>query len=74
MWDLETIKRMNDEAWRSAQEKNSLKACLEASIKRNEGIFDRESQVSGGVIYLRSLYEGEVDGCSPQGGAGETLP
>ena len=74
MWDLPTIIRINHEAQRSFEEKDSAKACLEESIKRNEGIFDREKQVSGGVTYLRSVYEGDVDGCSSQSGSGETLP
>lgn len=74
MWDLETIIRMNNEAFRSAKEKNTFKACLEASIKRNEGIWDNPKRVPGKTTYLRSVYEGEVDGCSPQSGTGETLP
>jgi hypothetical protein len=74
MWDLETIVRINHEAWRSAKKKDSLKACLEASIKRNEGIFRTQDRVFRETSYLRSVYEGEVDGCSSQGREGETLP
>jgi hypothetical protein len=74
MWDLETIIRMNNEAFRAAKEKNPIKACLEASIKRNAGLWDTTIRVPGETTYLRSVYEGEVDGCSPQSGTGETLP
>jgi hypothetical protein len=74
MWDLETIIRINHEAGRSAKEKNSIKACIEASIQRNEGIWDPEKGIFGQVTYLRSVYEGEVDRHPPQGGTGEVLP
>jgi len=74
MWDLETIIRINHEAWRTAKEKDTFKACLEASIRRNEGIFQKEDRVFDRTSYLRSVYEGEGDGCSPQGREGETLP
>ena len=73
MWDLETIIRMNNEAFRAAKEKNSAKACLEASIERNEGIWNPEKGIFGQVTYLRSVYEGELDGHPPQGGTGEAL-
>ena len=66
MWDLETIIRINNEAFRSAQKKDSAKACLEASIERNEGIFSSEKRVFGKTTYLRSVYEGEVDRHPPQ--------
>lgn len=66
MWDLETIIRINHEAWRSAKKKNAIEACIKASIERHEGIFSSEKRVFGETTYLRSVYEGEVDGCSPQ--------
>jgi len=74
MWDLETIIRINNEAWRSAKEKDAIKACLEASIKGNEGVLGEKDRIFDGTSYLRSVYEGEVYGCSPQGREGETLP
>jgi hypothetical protein len=74
MWDLATIIRMNNEAFRSAKEKNSAKTCLEASIERNEGIWNPEKGIFGKVTYLRSVYEGEIDRHPSQGGEGETLP
>lgn len=72
MWDLETIIRMN-EARKPIKKKDSIEACLEASIERNEGVFDTEKGIFGQVTYLRSVYEGEVDRHPPQGGTGETL-
>ena len=74
MWDLETIIRINNEAWRASKKKNSTEARLEASIQRNEGIWDPEKGIFGQVTYLRSVYEGEVDRHPPQGGSGEILP
>ncbi len=74
MWDLETIIRMNNEAWEASKKKNPFASCLEASIERNEGIWDPEKGISGKVTYLRSVYEGKVDRHSSQGGSGETLP
>lgn len=65
---------MNNEAFRSAKEKNSAKTCLEASIERNEGIWNPEKGIFGKVTYLRSVYEGEIDRHPSQGGEGETLP
>lgn len=73
MWDLETIIRMNNEAWRSSKEKNAVKKSLEASIQRNEGIFNSEKRVFGQTTYLRSVYEGESNGHSSQGREGEAL-
>ena len=74
MWDLPTIIRINHEAQRAFEKKDSTEVCLQEPIKRNEGIFEREEKIPRGVTYLRSVYEGDVDGCSSQGGAGETLP
>lgn len=73
MWDLETIIRMN-EARRPIKKKDSIEACIEASIQRNERVFDTKERVFGKASYLRSVYEGERDGCSSQSGTGETLP
>lgn len=73
MWDLETIIRMN-EARRPIKKKDSIEACIEASIQRNEGVFDTEERVFDQSSYVRSVYEGERDGCSSQSGTGETLP
>lgn len=66
MWDLETIIRMNNEAFRAAKAKNSLEACIEASIERNERIFSSEKRVFGKTTYVRSVYEGEIDRHPPQ--------
>lgn len=74
MWDLETIIRINNEAWEASKKKNPASSCLEASIERNEGIWDPEKGIFGKVTYLRSVYEGKIDGHSPQGGSRETLP
>jgi hypothetical protein len=73
MWDLETIIRMN-EARRTIKKEDSPEACLESSIKRNERVFDTKERVFDQSSYVRSVYEGERDGCSPQSGTGETLP
>ena len=73
MWDLETIIRINNEAWWASKKKDSTEACLEASIERNEGIWDPEKGIFGQVTYLRSVYEGELDRHPPQGGTGEAL-
>lgn len=74
MWDLETIIRMNNEAFRAFKKKDSTEACLEASIKRNEGIWNPEKGIFGKVTYLRSVYEGKVDRHTPQSRSGEILP
>lgn len=73
MWDLETIIRMN-EARRTIKKEDSVEACIQASIQRNEGIFDPKERVFDQSSYVRSVYEGERDGCSPQSRTGETLP
>lgn len=72
MWDLKTIIRINEE--RKTFEKNSSPQGIKEKIKGNEGVFDTEDRVFKQASYLRSVYEGERNGCSPQGGPGETLP
>lgn len=73
MWDLETIIRINNEAWRASQKKNAIKKGIEASIQRNEGIQHFEEGVFGQTTFVRSVYEGESNGHSSQGREGEAL-
>ena len=73
MWDLQTIIRINNEAF-SLKKKNAIKESLEASIQRNEGIWDPKKGVFGQTTFVRSVYEGEVDRHSPQSGPGKILP
>ena len=73
MWDLATIIRMNHEK-ESAKKKDSIATREQKTIKGNEGVLSEKDRVFDGTSYLRSVYEGEVYGCSPQGREGETLP
>lgn len=74
MWDLETIIRMNNEAFRASQKKDSTPSCKQEEAKRNARLWNIKDRVFGKASYLRSVYEGEVHGCSSQSGTGETLP
>ncbi len=73
MWDLQTIIRMNNEAWR-AFKKNSIAKGQQKKTDRDEGVLDSKDRVFEQASYLRSVYEGERNGCSPQSRSGETLP
>jgi hypothetical protein len=74
MWDLETIIRINSEAFRASQKKNSPAQSEQEEAERNAGVWDTKDRVYGKASYLRSVYEGELNRHSPQGGTGETLP
>ena len=65
MWDLRTIIRINDEAQKAFEEKNSNEAREQEEAKRRQGIFEEEVAVFDGASFVRSVYVGEVDGCSP---------
>ena len=73
MWDLETIIRMNNEAQEAFEKKNAFEASQQKEAKRRQGIFEEEAAVFDGVTYLRSMYEGELDGRTPQGRPGQEL-
>jgi len=74
MWDLETIIRINNEAFWSAKTQNTLAESKQEEAERNAGVWDTTDRVYKETSYLRSVYEGDGDGCSPQGRKGETLP
>ena len=59
MWDLQTIIRMNNEAQRAFEEKNSFAQGEQEKAKGDEGVWDPEKGIFGQVTYLRSVYEGE---------------
>ena len=74
MWDLLTIIRLNNEAWRASQKKDSVTQSKQEEAERNAGLWNTTIRVPGKTTYMRSVYEGEVDRCSPQSGTGKTLP
>jgi len=74
MWGLTEIIRINNEAQRAFEAKNPTAADLKAPSERNEGIWDPEKGIFGKVTYVRSMYEGCINGCSPQSEEGEELP
>jgi len=68
MWDLTTILRTNNEAQRAFEKKNAYEAHQREEAKRRERIFKEEIGVFDGASFVRGMYEGEVDGCSPHSG------
>ena len=66
------IIRINEK--REASQKNASPKGVQKEIKGDEGILDPKDRVFKQASYLRSVYEGTIDGCSPQSGTGETLP
>ncbi len=74
MWDLETIIRLNNEAQWASEKKNAYKASQRQEAERRQGIFEQEIAVFDGASFVRSVYEGELDGCSSQSRSGEELP
>lgn len=74
MWDLETILRINNEAQWAFEKKNAYEANQREEAERRKRICEEEIAVFDGVSFLRGVYEGEVDGCSPHSWAGDKLP
>jgi len=59
MWDLQTIIRMNDEAQRAFEKKNTIAQGEQKEAEGNERVWDPESGVFGETTFVRSVYEGE---------------
>jgi hypothetical protein len=73
MWDLETIIRMNNEAFRAFKAKNTTPSSKQKKAGRDAGVWPLKASVFGEASSLRSVYEGERNGCSSQGREGEEL-
>lgn len=73
MWDLETIIRINSEAYRTKTQ-NTVTQSKQEEAERNAGIWNPKDRIFKETSYLRSVYEGEDIRCPSQGGSGETLP
>ncbi|MBL18694.1 MAG: hypothetical protein CMC82_02545 [Flavobacteriaceae bacterium] len=73
MWDLETIIRINNEAQWAFEKKNAYEAHQRQEEERGKRVCEEETAVFDGFTNLRSLYEGEIDGCSSQSRSGEEL-
>ena len=73
MWDLETIIRINSEAY-ATKTQNTVAQSQQEEVERDAGIWDTEERVFKETSYLRSVYEGEDIRCPSQGRQGETLP
>jgi len=61
MWDLQTIIRMNNEAWRATKKEDPTKKGEQEETGGDEGVWDPEKGIFGKVTYVRSVYEGKVD-------------
>lgn len=73
MWDLETIIRMNHEAGRAFEKKDSSSTNEQEEAKGIQRIFEEEIMVFDGVSFVRGLYDGKVDRCSPHSRSGDQL-
>ena len=73
MWDLETIIKINNEAQAAFEKKNSIEAYKRQEEDRRQAILQEENFISDGVTFVRSMYEGKIDGHSPQGGTRSEL-
>lgn len=73
MWDLGTIIRMNNEAFRAFKEKNSLASREQEEAEGDEGVCYFTQGFPGKVASMRSVHESKVNRCSSQGQAGEEL-
>lgn len=74
MWDLTTILRINNETQRAFEKKQAYEAYLQKEADRVKGIFEQEVAIFDGASFVRSVYEGDIDRCSPQSRSGEELP
>lgn len=73
MWDLDTILRINNEAQWAFKKKNSYEAHQREEAERRERICEEEVAVFDGASFVRSVYEGEDDGCTSHSRSGEEL-
>lgn len=74
MWDLETILRINNEAQWAFEKKNALEAHEQKEAERKQRILEEEVAVFDGASYVRSVYEGKLDGHTPHSRSGGELP
>jgi len=73
MWDLETIIRINSEAY-ATKTQNTVAKSKQKEAERNAGIWNPKDRIFKETSYLRSVYEGEDIRCPSQVRSGETLP
>ena len=71
MWDLRTIVRINNEAFRAFKKKNPVAKSEQEKAKREQGVFCASEGVSEETTNLRSMYDGGGNGCSPYGQEGQ---
>jgi hypothetical protein len=74
MWDLNTILRINNEAQWAFKKKEAYEAHQREEAERRKRICEEQVAIFDGASFVRSVYEGEVDGCTPHSGSGDTLP
>ena len=74
MWDLKTIIKINREAQWTSEKKIAYEAYLQKEADRVQGVFEQEIAIFDGASFVRSVYEGDIDRCSPQSRSGEELP
>tara|TARA_Y100000004_G_scaffold165945_1_gene197234 strand:- start:7624 stop:7848 length:225 start_codon:yes stop_codon:yes gene_type:complete len=73
MWDLETIIRMNNEAQEAFEKKNAYEAHQRQEAQGIKRICEQEVAIFDGASYVRSVYNGSLDGRASQGKTGEEL-
>ena len=54
--------------------KKPMKRISAKRQKEGKRICEEQVAIFDGASFVRSVYEGEVDGCSPHSGSGDTLP
>lgn len=71
MWDLKTIVRINNEAFRAFKKKNPVTTSEQEKAKGEQGILCSSEGFSEKATNLRSMYDGSSDGHTPHGQAGQ---
>ena len=71
MWDLKTIVRINNEAFRAFKKKNPDATSEQEEAKGEQGVFCASEGVSQKATNLRSMYEGGSDRRTSHGQKGE---
>lgn len=71
MWDLKTIVRINDEAFRAFKKKNPDAKSQQKKAEREQGVFCASEGVLEETTNLRGMYDGGINGCPPYGQKGE---
>lgn len=74
MWDLESILKINNEAQRAFEKKNAYEAHQRQEKERRQGILEQEIAIFDGASFVRSMYDGKINGHTSHSETRDQLP